>query len=322
MKILLTGRTGFIGRSLYPELIKRNYKVICALGKKHRGGADQHLLFERTFYFNTLNSHTDFTEVLENIDVVIHLAGRAHMPAKTDYEMHREFLDVNFHGTVNLAQQAAQKRVKRFVFISSISVNGKSTQPGRDFIEEDAEKPYNSYTISKLKAEQALRKIEEGTGMEVVIIRPPLVYGPEVKANFLKLLNLVHTGWPLPFSGIKNRRSFIAIDNLVDAIAHCAVHESAGGETFLVSDGQPLSTPQLIGKISTAMGVKSRLFNFPSPILKALLTLLKKKGIYDRLWGNLTVDSTKIRQHLNWQPRVTVDEGIQKTVQWYLQEFF
>ena len=134
----------------------------------------------------------------------------------------------------------------------------------------------------------------------------------------LKLLKLVHTGLPLPFAGIKNQRSFIGVDNLVDVIAECAVHEKAGGETFLVSDGQPLSTPQLIHKMSSAMGLNPRLFYFPAPILKWASIFFKKKGVYDRLWGSLTVGSEKIRQSLGWQPKVTMDEGIKKTVQWYL----
>jgi nucleoside-diphosphate-sugar epimerase len=321
MRIFLTGATGFIGRSLYLLLKRRNHTVTCAVRKDSSDGQNRNSLFERICYFDTLNVETDFRKALEKSDVVIHLAARAHMLTKSDYDLYDQFMDINFHSTRNLAEQAAQKGVKRFVFISSIGVNGKSTEAELAYTEEDEEKPFNSYTLSKLRAEQALRKIEADTGMEVVIIRPPLVYGPEVKANFLKLLDLVHTGVPLPFAGLKNKRSFIAIDNLVDAITECAVHEKAGGETFLVSDGHPLSTPQLLDKISISMGVHLRMFYFPSPILKAVLTLFQKKGIYERLWENLIVDSTKIQQYLGWLPKVTVDEGIQKTVQWYVENY-
>jgi nucleoside-diphosphate-sugar epimerase len=294
MRILVTGLNGFIGRSLYPILLKRKHTISCAVWKKNAGTHNQKGLFDRVCYFDVLNSETDFGEALENIDVVIHMASRVHVSTKSDYHTHKEFMDINFHGTRNLAEQAAQKGVKRFVFISSAGVNGKSTKGIASYTEEDAENPYNSYTISKLLAEQALRKIEADTGLEVVIIRPPLVYGPEVKANFLKLLNLVHSGLPLPLAGIKNQRSFIAVDNLVDVIAECVVHEKAGGETFLVSDGQPLSTTQLIYKLSTAMGLPSRLFYFPAPILKWIFILFKKTKHYCPLFSDERIISRKL----------------------------
>lgn len=321
MNIFLTGATGFIGRALYPVLIKGDHVVTCAIRKKPEELQDQYPLFDRTLYFETFNSKTDFGKALDNIDVVVHLAGCAHVATKFDYDRHEEFMDINFHGTRNLAEQSVQKGVKRFVFISSIGVNGKSTKPGVVLTEKDGESPYNSYTVSKLKAEQALRKIEKETGMEVVIIRPPLVYGPGVKANFLKLLNFVNSELPFPFAGVQNKRSFIAIDNMVDAIARCAAHEKAGGKTFFVSDDQSLSTSQLIEKISTAMGVNFRLFHFPPSIFKMILTVLGKKNIYNQLWEDLAIDSASIREHLGWRPKIGVDEGIRKTVHWYLENF-
>jgi nucleoside-diphosphate-sugar epimerase len=320
MNILLTGVNGFIGRFLYLELVQRKYSVLCAIRKKEPGLRDPGHFFDRFFYFDVKNAKTDFKTALHNIDVVIHLAARAHMLTKSDYYMQKEFMDINFHFTKNIAELSAKMGVKRFVFISTIGVNGKSTEGICTYTEKDKEKPYNSYTISKFYAEQILRKIEAETGMEVVIIRPSLVYGPEVKANFLKLLKIVNTGIPLPFAGLNNKRSFVAIDNLVDAIAECAVHKKAGGETFLISDGHPLSTTQLLQKISAALGKKLRLFYFPPIILKMVLTSLGKKPIYDRLWGSLAVDSTKIRQHLDWQPKITFDQGIKKTTKWYLEE--
>ena len=320
MNIFLTGVNGFIGSALYPSLIKRGYNLTCMLRKKTSKTDDKNLLLVQQCCIDNLNNKTDFKNSLKNIDVVIHLAGLAHSPVKSDYANHNKFLDINFHGTRNLALQAAKNSVKRFVFISTISVYGTSSEKKSGYTEEDNKKPYNSYTVSKLKAEQALRKIEKETGMEVVIIRPSLVYGPGVKANFLKLLNLVHARVPLPFAGINNKRSFIAIDNLVDAIAVCAVHKKARGQTFIVSDGKPLSTPQLLEKISKAMNMKPRLFFIPSSVFKFLLMLLRKQGIYQRLWGSLTVDSAKIRHCLGWQPKVCVDEGIYKTVKWYLEE--
>jgi UDP-glucose 4-epimerase len=226
---------------------------------------------------------------------------------------------VNADGTQNLAEQAAQKKVKRFVFISSMGVNGKSTKNCDFFNEENDESPYNAYTYSKLEAEKSLRTLEANTGMEVVILRPPLVYGPGVKANFLKLLHLVGSGIPLPFAGIKNKRSFIAIDNLVDVIADCVVHEKAAGETFFVCDDSPLSTSEMIEKISREMGLRPRLFYFPRFFLKYGLFLIHHQETYESLWENMAVDSKKVRQYLGWRPRMTIDEGIRKTVQWYLE---
>ncbi|MBC2705963.1 NAD-dependent epimerase/dehydratase family protein, partial [Desulfobacula sp.] len=296
------------------------HHITCAVRRKHSDEFDKNHLFDQVRYFDTLNGKTDFGKTLKDIDVVIHLAARAHIITKSVHDRHNEFLDINFHGTRNLAEQAVKSGVKRFVFISSIGVNGKSTKNGMAYTEADVENPHNSYSVSKLKAEQALKKLEANTNMEVVIIRSPLVYGPDVKANFLRLLNLVNTGLPLPFAGIKNKRSFIAIDNLVDAIAECAVHAKAGGETFIVSDDQALSIPQLLKKISNVMGRNPRLFYFPVPVFKALLTLSGKQEIYERLWGSLIVDSGKIRRQIGWRPKVSVDEGIQKTVQWYLKK--
>lgn len=320
MRILLTGANGFVGRALYKELISAGHTVICVVRKKHMNVDLFSLLPENIHYFDALDRHTDFTRSLTDIDVVVHLAARAHMPTRTDFDMHKDFLEINFFGTINLAKQAAEKKVKRFVFISSIGVHGKSTPGGHRYSEEDVEKPYNSYTISKLKSENALWKISRYTGMEVVVIRPPLVYGPRVKANFFKLMALVHTGLPLPFAGIKNVRSFIAIDNLVDAVSLCVVHPKAGGEVFIVCDNEALSTTRLLEKISAAMGARLRLFYCPPAAVKTMAAILQKQGIYNRLWGNLVTTSAKIEQCLGWKPGISVDEGIQKTVLWYCEQ--
>ena len=317
IKILLTGADGFVGSALYKVLTRQNHCITCAVREK-KGSAPARNLFGHVCCFDHLDGRTDFGKALNNIDIVIHLAAHAPQFPKADPDLQKECMAVNFEGTRNLANQASQKGVKRFIFVSSVAVNGKSTENGVPYTEKDEEAPYDWYTISKLKAEQALREIGKDTGLEIVIIRPPLVYGPGVKANFLKLMHLIHTGLPLPFKGLKNQRSFIFIDNLADAIAQCAVNDKIKGETFLVSDDYPLSTPQLVEKISIAMGLKPRLFFLPSAVLRRTLSLFKKERIYESLWGNLFVDSTKFKRYTGWYPKVSIDEGIQKTVQWYL----
>jgi UDP-N-acetyl-alpha-D-quinovosamine dehydrogenase len=318
MKILLTGATGCIGRALYHFLLKQNHEIVCVFRANKRAYVKREYRACKFFFIDDLNGHTCWDDAFEGIDVVIHLAALAHMITKTDFEQHRRFLTVNFEGTRRLAVQAAQKGVKRFIFISSIGVNGKSSQE-KPFTEQDIENPHNSYTVAKFNAEHALREIEGQTSMEVTIVRPPLVYGPYVKANFLKLLNLVHTGIPLPFEGIGNKRSFIALENLVDAICVCVDHENAGGKTFIVSDGNALSTEALIRKIAKAMGKPSRLFPVPDMLMKCVLGLSGRKRIYERLWGDLSVDSSKIQQDLDWIPPVSMDQAIENTVRWYLK---
>ncbi len=317
-KILLTGANGFIGRALCPLLSEKGYFVRCALREKHIGEGDQISGMGDYYYFKAVDGETEWKEALNGINVVIHLAARVHVLKEDSRDPLSEFRKVNLEGTKHLAESSAKAGARRFVFISSIKVNGEHTTAIKPFSEKDSAEPQDGYAISKWEAEKALRKIEAETGMEVVIIRPPLVYGPGVKANFLRLLDIVYKGLPLPFAGIENRRSFIALDNLVDAIALCAGHLEAGGQTFLVSDGEDLSTPDLICRVSNAMGKPTRLFPFPPVVIKGLLKVAGKGNIYERLWGSLVVDSGKIRQVLGWEPPVSVDMGIKKTVDWYL----
>ncbi len=318
MHIFLTGATGFIGRVLCRHLEKTGAGLTCVMQKPAAGMPDNHFLGTRRCFVGRIGAHTDFGGYLEQTDVVIHAAGCAHMPTRSDYDMLEMFFEVNLHATKNLALQAAQKGVRRFVYISSAAVMGRSSSGRPPFCEKDVPAPYNSYTLSKFRAEQELETIAEQTGMEVVILRPPLVYGPGVKANFLKLLDLVHTGLPLPFAGINNARSFICLDNLMDIIEKCAVHANIGSRTFLVSDGNPISTPQLLTHISAAMGKKPRMFAFPPHLVRSVLTFLGKKGIYDRLWGDMSLDTGKIQKVLGWHPVISADAGILQTVDWYV----
>jgi nucleoside-diphosphate-sugar epimerase len=224
------------------------------------------------------------------------------------------FRAVNVDGTLNLARQAAALGVKRFVFISSVKVNGESTPPGREFTEADAPNPQDAYGQSKHEAEQGLRQLSADTGMEVVIIRPPLVYGPGVKANFAALMRAVQRGWPLPLGAVHNQRSLVALSNLVDFIVTCITHPQAANQTFLVSDGQDLSTTELVRGLAQAAGVPACLLPVPVWALQAGATLLGKGDAVQRLCGNLQVDMSKARSLLGWVPPVSVEEGLRRAM--------
>jgi nucleoside-diphosphate-sugar epimerase len=221
---------------------------------------------------------------------------------------------VNVLGTLNLARQAAAAGVKRFVFLSSVKVNGECTLPGQAFTESDAPNPQDAYGISKHEAEQDLRQLAADTGMEVVIIRPPLVYGPGVKANFASLMRAVQRGWPLPLGAVRNQRSLVALANLVDFIVTCTIHPQAANQTFLVSDGHDLSTADLVRGLARAAGVPARLIPVPVWVLQAGATLVGKGESVQRLVGNLQVDISKARTLLGWRPPITVEEGLQRAL--------
>jgi nucleoside-diphosphate-sugar epimerase len=241
----------------------------------------------------------------------VHLAARVHLLNDKSFEPLTEFRSVNVDGTANFARQAAAAGVRRFVYLSSIKVNGELTEVGHPFTADDAPAPEDPYGLSKHEAEQALRQIAADTGMEVVIIRPPLVYGPGVKANFESMMRWLARGVPLPLAAVtQNRRSLVALDNLVDLIATCLSHPAAANQTFLVSDGEDLSTVDLLKRMGAALGCPARLFHLPSGLLKLGAALVRKPGIYQRLCGSLQLDIAKTRQLLGWSPLVSVDEGL------------
>lgn len=264
-----------------------------------------------------LTPDTDWGPNLVNVDIVIHLAARAHIMRDTAIDPLAEFRKVNSQGTLNLARQAAAMGVRRFVFVSSIGVNGAESfdQP---FTADDKVAPHSPYAISKFEAEQALQVLAIETGMEVVIIRPPLVYGPDAPGNFGSLMRWLKQGIPLPLGAIHNLRSLVALDNLVDLIATCITHPAAANQNFLVSDGEDVSTTELLRRMGQAMGCPARLIPVPAGVLKAAAALLGKHDMAQRLCGSLQVDIQKTRQLLGWNPPLTLDQGLKKAAQGFL----
>ncbi|OIP99107.1 MAG: UDP-glucose 4-epimerase [Zetaproteobacteria bacterium CG2_30_46_52] len=310
MKILLTGATGFLGQALLKVLHEQDeYSVIAAV----RSPADAIPLQVQQFVTGDLRDLTDWSAALTSVDIVVHAAARAHIMNDTATDPLEEFRQVNAKSTLLLARQASEAGVKRFVYISSIKVNGESTQRKPPFSPDDTFITSDPYGISKREAEEGLFALSKATGMEVVIIRPPLVYGPGVKANFLSLMKLSKSGLPLPFGAIHNQRSFVAIDNLVDFIVTCIAHPKAANEVFLISDGHDVSTTELLRKMANAFGKKILLLPVPTAWMSWVLKLLGKENIAERLFGSLRVDSSKARKLLGWKPIVTMDEQLKET---------
>ena len=311
-KILITGANGFVGHRLHKALIQHQFLVVPTIRSFHT-----ELTELNPVVVGNINTTTDWSAALADVNVVIHLAARVHVMQEKSDDPLAEFQEVNLHGTLNLARQAAQAGVSRFVYISSIKVNGEYTD-AKPFTESDAPEPQDPYGISKWQAEQGLHTIGRETGMEIVIIRPPLVYGPGVKANFFNLLNIVSKSLPLPLGSIKNSRSMIYVENLVDALVFASTHPKAAGQTYLVSDGIDVSTPRLISMIATAMKKPNRVFAFPVLLMRLAAKCIGKSHVIDRLTQSLQVDSSKIRSELGWNPPYTMEQGIQVTVDWFL----
>ncbi len=307
-KILITGAAGFIGRSLCAKMLENNWKVKAFVREESKisllpVGVESVCLD----LVENCNFHNqDFA----GIDTVVHLAARVHIMNDSTVDPLDAFRKVNVLGTERLARMAVFAGVKRFVFISSVKVNGEGAL--RPYTENDLPSPQDAYGISKMEAEQALACIAAETGLQTVILRPPLVYGPDVKANFKNLIKIV--GLPLPFKGINNRRSFIYLGNLVDAIITCVAHPKAAGKTFMVSDGQDVSSPELIKMIAFMMNKKPILFSLHPSILKVLCKIAGKGEEAEKLTRTLLVDSNKIRNLLGWEPPFILEEGIKETV--------
>jgi len=300
--ILLTGATGFIGEAVLKQL-----------------PAEQVVVFGRTppaqpvaaFHSGDINASTGYEAALENVDLVIHAAARVHVMDDKVADPLEAFRQVNTHGTLNLATQAAKAGVKRFIFISSVKVNGESSQ-GEAFRFDDTLAPEDAYGQSKAEAEAGLLQLAKETGMDIVIIRPPLVYGPGVKANFASILKLAKKNLPLPFGAIHNKRSMVALGNLVDLILLCIKHPAAANQVFMVSDDNDLSTTELLTLLTQAAGKKPRLLAVPQKYIVALASFVGKKAVADRLCGSLQVDIEHTRTTLQWQPPLSVEEGIRR----------
>lgn len=306
MKVLITGGTGFVGQLLARTIQAQGHDVVRAV---RQAQPDSVLI-------STVDGSTSWHEALQGCDSVVHLAARVHVMNDKSTDPLREFRRVNVEGTANLARQAAAAGVRRFVSLSSVKVNGEATQVGHPFAADDTPSPDDPYGISKHEAELVLRQIAKETGMEVVIIRPPLVYGPGVKANFASMMRWLSRGIPLPLAAVThNRRSLVALDNLVDLIVTCLNHPAAANQTFLVSDGEDLSTAELLKRMGAAMGHPARLFYLPPVLLKLGASVLNKPGIYQRLCGSLQLDIAKTRQLLGWTPPVSVDEGLRRAAE-------
>jgi nucleoside-diphosphate-sugar epimerase len=313
-RILVTGETGFIGRALVPALILAGHQVRCAVLRKVDGFDAEQLII------NKLELQTDWSEALHGIDVVIHLAARVHIMEDKSASSLDEYCKVNSVATKNLAEQAAQSQVKRFIFLSSIKVNGEFTLAGTPFTENSISQPEDSYGKSKWYAEQSLQEIAQTTKMQIVILRPPLIYGPGVKANFLKMLRWVEKGLPLPFGRIDNRRSFVFIDNLISAICCVLTAPQAANQTYLIADDESLSLPHLMNLIAREMRVKIRLLPVPVRLLTVAFKGLGLNNLNKRLFRSLEVSNNKIKSELGWVPLISLAEGLEKTVEWYRYE--
>lgn len=308
----MTGANGFLGKAIATELVKQGFVVLCASRSAFE------LYGAQTIRIGTLENKLDWDEYLSGVDCVIHTAARVHIMKEYAADPYQAFHKVNVAGTLNLAQQARQHGVRRFIYLSSIGVNGNhNTDP---FLETDKPNPKDPYAKTKLEAELKLFALAKETGLQVVIIRPPLVYGYRAPGNFGSLLPWVNKGIPLPFGAVHNKRSFIALDNLVNFILLCISHPKAANAIFLIADGEDVSTTELLKKTAKAFGKALRLIPVPVSLMKFAASLIGKEDLAIRLFGSLQVDSTKARELLGWKPVITMDGQLQKIADAYRNE--
>lgn len=308
--ILVTGANGFVGRCLVDSLANSGAILTRVVRNPAPGVAETRVA--------AIDGSTDWGALLSGIDTVVHLAARVHVMDNSVIDPLGEYRKVNVEGSLHLAKQAVKAGVKRLIYVSSIKVNGEETRPGTRFHPEDPPKPADPYGISKAEAEVKLRVLSQATGLELVIIRPVLVYGPGVKANFLSMMRWLDRGVPLPLGAIGNLRSLVAVENLVDLIRVCIEHPGAANQIFLVSDGEDLSTPELLRRTAAALGRRARLMRVPSPLLLVGASMLGRTEMARRLCSSLQVDISKTRSQLDWTPPFTVDQALWGTARHYL----
>jgi nucleoside-diphosphate-sugar epimerase len=311
---LTTGATGFIGSALCRALVQRGYRVRAAVRDADRAARSGDSSLE-WIGIGDIGPATDWQSACADVECVVHLAARAHVLNETGGDALSEYRRVNVEGTRRLARAAGRAGVGRFVFVSSIKVNGEST-PERPFTENDPPRPGDAYGISKWEAEQVLSEIAAEFRMPTVILRPPLVYGPGVKGNLLELMKAVARGTPLPLASIRNRRSLLFVGNLVDAIIAAIESPAASGKTYLVGD-EEVSTPDLVRALAAALRVPARLFPCPPALLKGAAFVLGKSAAAERLVGSLQIDSSRIRHELGWLPRTSFADGLAQMARWY-----
>lgn len=310
-QILVTGASGFVGQALCSALLARGMAVTAAARSPLPPMPGL-----RPVQLAEISGRTDWSAALAGVDGIVHLAARTHVMRETERDPWTAYLTANVDATVRLAEQAAAAGVKRLVLASSVKVNGEATLPGRPFQDSDLPEPRDDYGRSKHLAEQALADIAGRTRLQVVVVRPPLVYGPGVKGNFLALLQACRRRRRLPLGSIDNRRSLVYLGNLVDALMLCLQHPAAAGNTYLVRDGEDLSTPELVRRLSAALGVEPRLWPLPVGLMRPAAGLLGRGAAVDRLTGWLQVDDGRLRRDLGWSPPFTVDQGLAMTARW------
>ena len=315
-EVLVTGAGGFVGGALCRRLVlsRLTRGTVRKLGERCVPDGVKPVL-------GFLSIDTDWSASLAGVGVVVHCAGRVHVMQDDELDPLTEFRGVNVEGTLALARQSAAAGVRRFVFVSSIKVNGESTLRDKPFRTDDVPAPVDPYGTSKMEAEYGLRQISVQTGMEVVIVRPPLVYGPGVKANFLVMMSWLRKGAPLPLGAIHNKRSLVGLDNLVDLLVICMDHPAAANQMFLVSDGEDMSTTQLLRRMGDALGKPARLLPVPVWMIETGAALIGKRDLSQRLCGNLQVVISNAKELLGWSPPVSVDESLRRVAADFLQKF-
>lgn len=314
MRVLITGANGFVGTALCERLIEQGIEVRAAVREDNNSNISTLI---KKFEVGDIHADTDWTAALQGVTHIVHLAARVHVMQEQARDPLAEFRTVNTAGSVNLARQAVTAGARRFIYVSTIKVNGERTF-SRPFRAEDKPMPEDAYAQSKREAEFALTEIGQHSGLEVVIVRPPLVYGPGVKGNFLSLLQVLRQGWPLPLASCDNRRSLVGLSNLVSLLEKCMTHSAAAGQVFLVCDGEDLSTPELLQRLAQALDRKARLLSIPPAALRFAATIAGRPGIYERLCGSLQIEMDKARDLLGWRPPLTVDEELKRTARWFV----